>query len=254
MKNVFVAKQSHNQLKHKCALALFFIGILSACSTTKLTIQSNPTKASIYVHPVSGGEAKLIGETPIEMTEDKIPDIAKHGPVIFEFKKEGRKSQSVLVTDIIGLNLSINREMEEDQYILGGPGKDAQSVQTAAYLLKINSAVDLLFEIQRQVRQGKFDDALVSLKDLRTENPNLAAVYEMEGGIHYLQKKFPEALDSYRLAIKFNPMNMDSVRMVALLEKALGISSGNSQATSALGATENSRAPTALPEKIEGGN
>lgn len=89
--------------------------------------------------------------------------------------------------------------------------------------LIMNGAIDRLFEVQRLVRVGRTDDALENLKKLKESFPTMSAVYEMEGGIYYLRHKLPEALDDYRMASRFSSNNADSLKMIALLEKALGI-------------------------------
>jgi hypothetical protein len=45
----------------------------------------------------------------------------------------------------------------------------------------------------------------------------------MEGGIYYLQRKYPDALDAYRLAVRYNPRNAEAIRMRDMLEKKFGL-------------------------------
>ncbi|MCB0361663.1 MAG: tetratricopeptide repeat protein, partial [Bdellovibrionales bacterium] len=89
----------------------------------------------------------------------------------------------------------------------------------------INHTVDSLFEIQRLVKVGRLDEALVKIRSLQDAEPNVAASYEMQGGIFYIQNDYPRALDAYQKALRLNPENVDSFNMKKYLESLTNTSS-----------------------------
>ena len=81
---------------------------------------------------------------------------------------------------------------------------------------------EMMRELDEAILRARFDDAIQQLKQVEAKRPQLAAAYELEGGIYYVQKKFKEALDAYTIATRINPKNPQSVRMRDLLEEQLG--------------------------------
>ena len=87
--------------------------------------------------------------------------------------------------------------------------------------------MDRIFEAQRLVRASRLDDALKLIEAVQKDAPELSAVYEIEGGIYYLQKKPQESLDSYQTSIRFNPKNMEAIRMRNYLSSKLGVTTSS---------------------------
>lgn len=188
---------------------------IGCAAKTRLLVQSNPDKAAVFLRAAGAAEAKSVGETPLTLEAAKLPPELKSGPVYLEIRKDGFRSSELLITEVMGLNTTVTRQLEAVK--VEEPKEQTKDAPDVGPL------VDELFEAQRLIRVGRLDEALKSLEQIRTKNPSLAAVYEMQGGVYYLQHKASEALDAYRLAKKFNPGNADSVRMVAILESGLGV-------------------------------
>ncbi|MEO5969694.1 MAG: hypothetical protein ABIQ95_07175 [Bdellovibrionia bacterium] len=193
-----------------CTLCLC-LGVLgSACSTGRITLLSSPSQAEVYVAALGDRKAKLVGETPIKMTSTELAKAyGGAGPIALEFKKDGYSTVKTIITDIGAIDLTVSMDLPPTT------GLEDQ--------VRLNSVVDSIFESQRLAKVGREDDALIRLKDLEKEAPHLAATYELEGGIYYLQKKYKEALDAYTLASNYNPKNPQVVRMRNYLETSLGV-------------------------------
>ena len=54
-------------------------------------------------------------------------------------------------------------------------------------------------------------------------HPYLSVVYEFEGGIHLVQQKFIKALDSFKMALKFNSENVEALRLKRAIEKKFNL-------------------------------
>jgi len=197
-----------------CALSLF-LGILGgvlggACSTAKITLLSSPSRADVYLSALGDGKPKWVGQTPIKMTAAELSKAyGGAGPVFLEFKRNGYSSAKAIVTDLGAVDLTINMDLPPTS------GLEDQ--------VRLNFIVDSIFESQRLAKAGREEDALSRLREIEKDAPQLAAIYELEGGIYYLQKKYKEALDAYTLASNHNPKNPQVVRMRNYLEASLGV-------------------------------
>ncbi len=187
-----------------CLIALLFSG----CSTAMVTLESTPPAAEVFIRPYGSTESKQIGETPLNISASDLKrQSGPQGPVVLEFRKEGYLPYRAVITDLSASDFTLSGELTAVS------GIDEQA--------KLNRVIDQIFEAQDLGRAGRQEDALVKLRALEREAPQVAAIYELEGGIYYLQKKFKEAFDAYNLALKLNPGEAQAVRMRALLKSVL---------------------------------
>ncbi len=183
---------------------------LTSCSTTSVNIQSFPDGADVYIKPIGKGEAKLLGKTPYLGSGSNLEkENGGAGPVLIELKKDGYQPLRTLITETQSVDLSLNLTLT--------------SVSGLEDHEKLNSLLDRLFDSQHLARRGSYDQALSQIKSVQKEAPQLAASYEIEGGILYLQKKYKDSLSSYIQAVKYNPKNIEAIKMRSLLEGALKI-------------------------------
>lgn len=190
------------------SFALFAVASLSGCSTAMVTLESSPPNAEIFLRQFGTSDAKQIGETPMSLgVGDLRRQYGVNGPVVLEFRKEGYLPYRAVVTDLGATDLTVSGELTAVS------GIDEQT--------KLNKVIDQIFESQTLARSGRHEDALAKLRALEREAPQVAAIYELEGGIFYLQKKFSEAFGAYTLAAKLDPDNAQSVRMRNLLKSVI---------------------------------
>ncbi len=193
----------------KIALLMFASVFVSGCATTRVGMFTNPPGAQVFAKPV-GGRYVSLGETPLTVSADKIEkEYGGSGPVLIEFRKEGFQKSNTLITELSSQDLNITTELV--------PQVGLEDLQ------RINAIIETMFECQRLVKVGRYDEAMTRLKQLEKEAPQISITYEMQGGIYYLQKKYPDSLDAYRLSIRYNPRNAEALRMRDMLEKKFGI-------------------------------
>lgn len=193
----------------------------ASCSTSTVHLQSSPEKADIYVTAMGSGAPQKVGETPLMITSsDLLKAHGGSGPVDVEFRKEGYAPGKAIITDVGGMDLSINFELLTLPTVAASSKEDEKDPEK---INKLNKMLDSLFESQRLAKAGRSEDALALLKEIEKGNPQLAAAYELEAGIYYLKKQYKQALDAYTLAARYNVKNLDSIRMRNMLEQSLGV-------------------------------
>lgn len=192
------------------ALLASLPGALAGCAAATLSLDSSPQKADVYVSTGFDSQGTKIGSTPLTITSAEASRAAGSagGPIYVEFRKQQRQPARAVITDVNAGDLRLNMTLAASN---GLEDQDAT-----------NAAVDMLFESQRMTLAGRYDDALTKIKQLQKESPQLAAPYEIEGGIYVMQKKLPEALDAYRAAARINPRNPETIRMRNYLEGMVG--------------------------------
>jgi tetratricopeptide (TPR) repeat protein len=195
-------------------------------------MQSSPTKAEIYAARLGAEKPQLVGETPLTLSSADLNKKYKgSGPMLIEYRKEGYQTQSTIVTDLGAFNLTISLELPPSS------GLEDQE--------KLNRLIDLVFESQRLARAGRFDASLEKLKQAETMAPQISAAFELEGGIYYLQKQYPKALDAYRTVAKLDPQNTEAIRMRNLLEAQLGVKPGRAISSEAATGADKAAPPAA---------
>jgi len=75
-------------------------------------------------------------------------------------------------------------------------------------------------QIQKAVRQGKFDDGLVIARDLQKLNPKSPLGYMFEGDILASQKKFAQALPSYQRAAQLADSGPVTIKLAQAMKQA----------------------------------
>ncbi len=199
------------------AVTPMMISLFGCASSTSLNLQSNPTGADVYVTSLDGANPKKIGTTPLLIpAEDAVKAANTIGPVMLEFRKDGFVPSKSMVTDLAPADITMTAELQRSSGL-----EDIE---------KLNKVIDRLFESQRLARVGRLEDAMKLTESIQKEAPELSALYEIQGGIYYLQKKPQQALDSYSTSIRYNPKNVEAVRMRNHLMSSLGINVGSKRA------------------------
>ena len=190
--------------------ALLFIGLAAiscGCATeSSLKIASNPPQADVYIDSLGNQSPKLAGQTPLVLKSSQIREkFAGSGPVEISIQKSGFEPVKTIVTDMGAGDLNLNVELPPEMVLEEVNG--------------LNDSIDLVFEGQRLARAGRYADALSTIHRVEMQFPQIAASYEIEGGIHFLKKDYNQALDAYRTAIRLNPRNPNAIRMRDILEQ-----------------------------------
>ena len=191
-------------------LAVGVVAFGAGCATSTVNIRTQPAQAEIFVSKLGDNKPQLVGKTPFTVKGPELERlVGTAGPFYLEARKDGYNSANAVITGIPSVDMLINFDLR--------PANGLEDPD------KLNGMVDLLFESQRLAKIGRFNEAIDKLKQAEKQTPQVAAVYELQGGVYYLQKRFKEALDAYTTAAKFNPKNLESIRMRNVLRASLNM-------------------------------
>lgn len=181
------------------------VSILAGCVYSQMNVITSPAGVNVYVKPLNRAEPRLLGQTPLLLPLSTVePDFGGSGPVYLIFEKDGFRVEKFLVTDLSNIHLDISVDMVETHKVNNENDLD--------------SLIGSFLEIQKLIRDKRFDDAAKNLKRVEGIAPHLSVVYELEGALYYIQKKYGEALQAYKLAVRYNPENIEANKMRRYLE------------------------------------
>ena len=129
--------------------------------------------------------------------------------MVLEVRRSGYLSEQIIINDFG------NTVVEYDFNLR--PNNIANIIK------KIDSVGTSLFEAQRLLRAGGYDDSIKLLRTLNEKYPFSSLINELMGGAYYFKKDLKNSLLYYDLAYKYNPGNVDSFKMIQFLEKELGV-------------------------------
>ena len=196
-------------LRFEMAIGLFVCLGFCACAGGRVTLESDPPGAEIYLSRPGQEDGRKVGVTPLTLNTSQLErELGGALPVEIELRKPRYVNSRMLLPEMASGELRVSRKLQPET---GFEDLDA-----------INRLTDRLFEAQRLARNSRFEDALKVLYEVSKDAPQLAAVYELQGGIFFVQKKFKESLDAYATAAKLNPKNGSVLQMRNLLETQLG--------------------------------
>lgn len=190
---------------------IFAVLMLSVvgCSTTQISVHSNPAGADVYARPVGGGDYRHMGKTPLFLTNLQLEkNYSGSGAIQLEVRMDGYKPDDFVITEVSKVNLSINRELQ--------PKRD---LEMQAWL---NSHISSMFEVREMVANNRYKEALATLIKLKSQTPNVATLHQMEGGVQLLLRDYAAALRAYRTCVRLDPENGEALKMVRHLEKTYG--------------------------------
>ena len=208
------------------------------CSTGRLFVDSSPKESQVFVRAAGRSKTQSLGVSPTNRDISEVRDLAEGADtIVVEVRKAGYLPKSVVVTDIDSLtDIKVNLELSSVEAFIQGTDPnmgDAQKRILASIYEKrtvqTNKLIDELFEAQRLAQVGRVEDAEAKLDAIEKKHPNVASVYEIRGGISFMKKDFPKALDAYRKAARANPDNIEVINLKKYLEKKLNVSSGEGE-------------------------
>ena len=190
---------------------MIILFVLAGCGGQEISIKSIPSDADIFIKVLGKDEEERIGKTPLILSPEtvkKLGDPSKSLTVI-DIRRPGYTHEQLLINDFGSTVVEYNFKLEQNS--------------VANIIDKIDDVGSRLFEAQRLMRAGGYEESIKILKELDKKFPFSSLINELIGGAFYLKKDFKTSLLHYDLAYKYNPSNVDSFKMIKFLEKELGV-------------------------------
>lgn len=184
----------------------FLLALLlaSSCSSSSIKVSSNPKGAKVFLRDIGSKDKKEVGVTPIVLDKDKIKKAIKDDglfSVIVEHNLYHPKE--IFVTE------TSSKEMNFDLTLTKLPKVDQAH--------DIDDIVEKFFKCQRFIRVKRFNDCEVVLEKLIEKYPEVSTIYEFQGTIYYLKNEKKKAIQAFNTALKYNPENFESMRMLKVI-------------------------------------
>ena len=186
--------------------------LLIGCGGQEITIKSTPSNADIFIKVFGKNEEERIGKTPLTLSPETVKKLGDPGKslTVIDVRRPGYIHEQLLINDFGSTIVEYNFSLEPNS--------------VGNIIDKIDDIGSKLFEAQRLMRAGGYDESISLLKALNKKFPYSSLINELIGGAFYLKKDFKSSLIHYDDAYKYNPKNVDSFKMIKFLEKELGVS------------------------------
>jgi len=190
----------------------FLLISLFGCATT-YKITTIPAGANVY-----NNEEKLLGVTPLEITEKDFPSGGKDGNgVVVRIEEKGYKRLWLWMPRNskkyqVNINLAFLHPLKNQEQ------EELKSSRMKRSNLSILS--DRILDIQTKLLLSqKVDDKAIA--DIKNDNPTLGVIYYLEGIQLLSQNKSSEALASLRKAVDLSPEEEDFLTLYNEVQSTL---------------------------------
>lgn len=183
---------------------IFTIFLFVACSSMEIKVKSEPNEAKVFLK--EGNKLKQIGVTPLKFDPQTV---SNSETLNLSIQKEGYESQEILIE-----KRALSSKADVFAHLPKLENMDlAQGVSTNNFKAQRGIA-----SIQSQLIQKEYIQAEEAARNFLTENPYSAVGWNLLGNAYLLQNRNSQALDSYKNALKYDPDNQDTLRVIQFLE------------------------------------
>jgi hypothetical protein len=170
-------------------------GLTGCFADSVYKFQSQPSDASIYY--LNGSEKNLVGQTPIDYTKTSLPNDA---PFTILFEKQGYEPKEISVTPTDNSQTTISATLKVSKDSMG----DSTSKRMRELLKKV-------FQVQELTAQSKYVDAIALVNKVAEQEPNIAELFVLKGGIYFLLNDANQAKLAWQEALKIDS-SLDTLR------------------------------------------
>lgn len=174
-----------------------FVLLMSSCSTTDMTLNSEPAGADVVIVDDSGREEKL-GQTPLVLTSEMMSRFPG-GYWRMSLNKTG------FVKDQLFIETKMFKELGRVSVKMTPEANWKEAYQDVNAYKYLNDVSGMSAEIQAATVKGDFGKAESLANSLVTRYPKLSVGWNLLGNIYYLQKRIDKALESYQKSLAINP-------------------------------------------------
>lgn len=203
-------------MKHLWPLLL--VAIITSCAKLNVTIQSNPSKADIFILDPETGLYKKIGQTPMEITPDtELPPGVKDSKVWgFSIQKDGHVVEHILFDRSINARFKISTKLKPFAEWI-----EKSDTVYADLMDRIGRSMQVVYSY---IHAAKYSEALKSIEKLIENYPRAAIFYDIKGSIHLLRNEKDKAIVSYQKSLLLRPESLETKQVLEKLKSGKDLS------------------------------
>lgn len=234
--------KNHARMHFHILTALIAV-VISGCASGTLYVNTGQDEVEVFVRQGNATKATSIGTTPLQTpTKGVVTKSGVKSGLVLELRKEGFLTKEIYLPDLGGANkIEIRTSLTPEpkpEAVEGEKEEEARSpAAIEAELMgklqekvnrteETNQLFDQVFEIKRLISTGQMQDAEGRIDTLKQTYPDLSILYEMRGGIAFMNKDYQRALEEYTLALQVHPENLQVLNMKRYLERVLNQGGG----------------------------
>ncbi len=171
--------------------------LLQGCSHG-LIIESDPDESEVSIN------GKSVGKTPLELGADELPP---KGNLQVQVTKSGMGTMNTILPNPLETGTSAH-------IMILVPKSEPE-------LNKINRHTGLMIRAHQLFLQGRTLESKTLIDEALLENPNYLYPYLLKGAILFLNDELEAALTQYKKAEAIDPDNLDTRRLIDILNKKI---------------------------------
>lgn len=187
----------------------FFLLLLFGCATgPKISLQSEPDKADVYVFSEINRSFENLGKTPLILEADdaRLKEFNANNMTVIRVEKEGHAPENILIPGNKLQDVKVMLKLKQNNEWIS---KDNTSISKVAEEIARG-----LHQINRETNSRKYSSALERINSLLAKYPETSIFYDIKGSLHLLLSEREEAKRSFKKALELNPSNMKTRKML----------------------------------------
>lgn len=183
-------------------VALYF---LAACASVR--IETVPGDAQVLL-VVKGKESVKLGKTPVDLQISDLVKTENGNAITIHIEKDGFESSYFGVPNVRFSEIKLVKNL-----------KAVESCRPEHN----NEIVSLVLAAEKMISEQRLKEALANVKRIQELDSEVAASYELEGTVQFMNGKFKESYQAWQKALKISPNSSSVKQMLRLTEEKAGI-------------------------------
>lgn len=187
----------------------FLLFTLISCATgSKISLQSEPDKADVYVFAERSRTFEKLGQTPLILEADdaRLKELNANNMSVLRIEKAGHAPENILIPSNKLQDVKVMLNLKQNSEWIS---KDSASISKVA-----EDIARSLHQINRETNSRKYSSALERINSLLAKYPETSIFYDIKGSLHLLLSEREEAKRSFKKALELNPSNMKTRKML----------------------------------------
>ncbi len=201
---------------------LMMVSLLMSCASGELRIEAMPENSDVFIINAAGNEQR-VGSTPLNIAS---PNLFRSGDLVkLSIRKQGFQSHNVYIPrTMIPSKGELSVSLIESPSSQSLRQTDIEGIANCEAISQstINTISRAVAAVQTLIMRGEYATAEIRLANLLSEHPYISVLYDLQGNVHYLQKRYDKALTSYETSLKLQPNSVETTFMVKKLREITG--------------------------------